>query len=67
METLNEDDLDWLTRCENRMLQMQKRETANTKSHWVMSELESAIEATHKLRQTLQARFNKTVDKDISI
>ena len=65
METLNCDDLDWFTRAENRLLNMRKRETANANAYWVKEELNGAIEATHKLRQALQARFNIPVDKDL--
>ena len=65
METLNEDDLDWLTRVENRLLSMQKREAANTKSYWVTDTLKKTIGETHQLRQALQSRFNKKVDADI--
>jgi len=65
MEVLNEQDLDWLTGAENRLIRMRKRESACTKSKLIIDELTDSIEHLHILRQWLQGRFEQEVDKDL--
>lgn len=57
METLNEQDLDWLTKAQNRLIRMRKREAANTNSRLVMDELTETIDHIDMLRQWLQGRW----------
>ncbi|KKN01354.1 hypothetical protein LCGC14_1128510 [marine sediment metagenome] len=64
-ETLNEQDLDWLTIAENRMVRMRKRETANANSKIMIDDLTKLIEKTHTVRQWLQSRFEMVMDEDI--
>jgi len=66
LEILNEQDLDWLTRVENRLIRMRKREAANTKSSFILNDLTELIEKCHTVRQWLQSRFDQEMDKDIS-
>lgn len=63
METLTEDDLDRLTRIENQLIRLRKREAANTNS--LVYDFGEAIEGVHKVRQMLQARFGLSVDNDL--
>jgi hypothetical protein len=65
MEVLNEDDLDWLTRVENRLITMRKRETEHhgNRGGLVPNELTDAIKAVHNTRCWLQARFGKRRDE----
>ena len=57
METLNEDDLDYLTKTENKLMRMRKRESANTKSLLVDESLEEAIKAIDDARKWLSGRL----------
>lgn len=63
METLTEDDLDRLTKTENQLIRLRKREAANTNS--LVYDFGEAIEEVHKIRQRLQARFGKAIDNDL--
>jgi hypothetical protein len=63
METLTEQDLEWLTGVENRILVMRKREAANTNR--LCADLTMAIKKVHWIRQMLQARFDLSVDAEI--
>lgn len=65
METLNEEDLDWLTRTENRLMRMRKREVANTNSRIMVDDLTELIEKCHIIRQWMQSRFGLKQDDDI--
>ncbi len=65
METLNEQDLDLLTKIENRLITMRKRETSNTNSSMLIENMTDTIKHIHELRQFLQARFGMKVDEDI--
>ena len=65
METLTEQDLDWLTAAENRLIRMRKREAANTNSPTVIDDLSDTIERIHQVRQWLQGRFEQPVDGDL--
>ncbi|MBN1253972.1 MAG: hypothetical protein JXA50_01695 [Deltaproteobacteria bacterium] len=65
METLNEQDLDWLTNTENRLIRMRKREAANTNSRLIIDSLTETIKEIHELRQWLQSRFGLEMDKSI--
>ena len=67
METLNEQDLDWLTTAENRLIRMRKRESANTNSRIMIDDLTELIEKCHTVRQWLQGRFNQKRDEDLNI
>jgi hypothetical protein len=66
METLNEQDLEWLTKAENRLLRMRKREASNTNSKLMIEDLTDLIEKCHTVRQWLQARFGQETDEDIN-
>jgi len=57
METLNQEDLDWLTRTENRLIRMRKREAANTNSPIMLADLTTAIQDVDDLRAWLAARL----------
>lgn len=57
METLNQDDLDWLTKTENRLIRMRKREAANTNSRTVIDDITSAIQEIDRVRGWLGARL----------
>lgn len=63
METLTEQDLEWLTTIENKMIRLRKREAANKNS--ITGDIAEAIEKIHWCRQMLQARFGITADADL--
>ncbi len=63
METLTEDDLDRLTKIENQLLRLRKREAANTNS--LIYDFGEAIKEVHSIRQRLQARFGVDIDTDL--
>jgi hypothetical protein len=65
MEVLNEEDLDWLTRAENRLVTMRKRETEHhgNRIGLAPNELSDAIKAVHNTRVWLQGRFGKRQDE----
>ena len=63
METLTEDDLDWLTRVENRLIAMRKREAAHRNT--IVREITDTIDEVHDLRRWLSARFQKTFDESV--
>lgn len=63
LETLNEEDLDFLTRVENRLVRSRKREAANR--DLLSKDLTDCIQRVHYVRQMLQTRFGKTVDDDL--
>lgn len=65
METLTEQDLDWLTSTGNRLIRIRKRESINTNSRYLIDQLTEAIEKVHHIRQTLQMRFGHDVNEDI--
>lgn len=64
-EPINEEDLDWLTRVENRISAMRKRENEHHPKSFTESYMTGAIKEIHQLRQMLQARFEKKVDADL--
>ncbi|GAG78142.1 unnamed protein product [marine sediment metagenome] len=67
MEVLNEQDLDWLTKAENRLARMRKREAFHIQGFSLVSEdLTGTILKIHSIRQWLQSRFELPVDKDIN-
>lgn len=57
METLNEQDLEWLTKAEARLIRMRKREAANSNFWSVMEALSDMIEKCEEARSWLQDRF----------
>jgi hypothetical protein len=63
METLTEDDLDWLTRVENRLITMRKRETAHR--NLLVRDITDTIKEMHGLREMLSARFGKTFSESV--
>jgi hypothetical protein len=67
MEVLNEDDLDWLTRVENRLMTMRKREAAHRPhsgpQRGLDAELHDSIKGIHNLRVFLQIRFGKNTEE----
>lgn len=68
LEVLTEDDLDWLTRVENRLMTMRKREAAhrpksNSQTTSLVREISDAITPVHNLRVFLQIRFCKTQEE----
>lgn len=65
MEPITEDDLDWLTRVENRLSGLRKRETEHRGTSLMCHDLTESIKAIHRLRQFMQARFGKTLDADL--
>jgi len=65
METLNEQDLDWLTRVENRLIRMRKREAINTNSAYLIEYIGETIYKCHFTRQILQSRFGLREDKNL--
>ena len=65
METLTEQDLDWLTKAEERLMRMRKREAANTNSRLMIDDLGEMIGKVHALRQWLQSRFDVAVDPEL--
>lgn len=63
LETLTEEDLDWLTRTENRLARMRQRETQHRGPKAMLTkDITDAIKRVRNLRIMLQARFGKTVD-----
>lgn len=50
METLNEQDVDWLTKAQNRLIRMRKREAANTNSRLMVEDLSDLIEKFENVR-----------------
>ena len=64
METLTEQDLDWLTQTQGRLVRMRKRESANTNKQ--VDTITDVIRHIHRLRQSLQSRFGLPTDADIS-
>jgi len=65
METLTEQDLDWLTKVENRLMRMRKREAYHTKSAYLIDYISETIGKCHIVRQILQGRFGVREDKDL--
>lgn len=64
LETLNEEDLDWLTRVENRLSTMRKRETEHRGARSILVEdISYTIKRIRELRIMLQARFGKAQDE----
>lgn len=63
VETLNEQDIESLTRIENQLIRMRKREAAN--KNFLCCEFTEAIEEIHEIRRMLQARMNLPIDKAI--
>ncbi len=63
METLNEQDLDNLTKMQQRLMRMRKREAANTNR--LCPDFTEAIQKIHWMRQMLQARMSLPVDESI--
>lgn len=65
METLNEQDLDYLNNVENKLIRFRKREAANTNSRLMIDDLTELIEKCHQVRQWLQSRFELLIDKNL--
>ncbi len=63
METLTEQDLEWLTAIENKMLRLRKRETAN--KNMLTDRFTTIIKEVHFCRQMLQFRFGLPADSDL--
>ncbi len=63
METLTEQDLEWLTTIENKMIRLRKREAANKNS--LTGDITEIIEKLHWCRQMLQGRFGLPTDRDL--
>ena len=57
METLNEDDLTYLTKVENKLIRLRKRETANTNSLLMNDSIDEAIAAIDDARKWLGSRI----------
>ena len=60
METLNDQDLDWLTNIENKLIRLRKREAAN--ANRLCLEITDCIKCVDELRQFLAARLGRKVD-----
>jgi hypothetical protein len=65
LETLTISDIDLLTRYENGLIFLRKREAANVNSSYLIEYVNETIGKCHTVRQILQSRFNLPVDKDI--
>lgn len=65
MLPLTTETVDSLTRQENALILLRKRESANINSAYLIEYIGEAIEKCHIVRQILQSRFNLPVDKDI--
>jgi len=65
MEPLSIEDINRLTKLENELIQLRKREAANINSPLVIEEIANTIKACHRTRQWLQGRFLLAVDKDL--
>jgi hypothetical protein len=63
METLTEQDLEWLTTIEGRLLRLRKREAANKNT--LTEDFTEAIEKIHFCRQMLQGRFGLPTDRSL--
>lgn len=61
MESLNDEDIDWLTTVENRLIRMRKREDA-TNNRRLSTDITETIERVDWLRQMLAGRLNRKVD-----
>lgn len=57
LETLSADDIDWLTRTEERFIRLRKREQANTNSSWVVGNLTRIIDEIEETRMALKGRL----------
>jgi len=62
METLNDQDLDWLTAAENRLMRLRKREAANTNNFSILHDLSDAIELVDRIRGYLGARLGRETE-----
>lgn len=62
METLNEQDLEYLTKVENKLIRMRKREAANSKSMMMTQYLDESINSIDDLRGHLAARMGVECD-----
>lgn len=58
MQPLNDEDLDWLTAVENRLIRMRKREDA-TNDRRLSTDITDTIERVDWLRQMLGARLGR--------
>ncbi len=65
MEALTIEDLNRLTRIENELIQMRKREAATTNSPNMIYQLGETIKECHELRQWLQSRFGLPMDANL--
>ena len=65
MEPLSIEDINRLTRLENELIQLRKREAANINSPNVIDQLTEVIKECHELRQWLQSRFNLKMDPNL--
>jgi hypothetical protein len=61
METLNEQDIEYLTKVENKLIRMRKREVANTNSLSVVDQLTDSIESIDEVRTWLASRMGVKV------
>ncbi len=57
METLNEQDLEWLEKAEKRLIRMRKREAANMNSRLMIEDLTEVIEKMESMRGWFKSRF----------
>lgn len=60
METLNDQDLDWLTAVENKLIRLRKREAAN--ANRLCGDITETIERIDWLRQMLAGRLGRKAD-----
>jgi len=65
MKALVISDIDLLTRQENALILLRKREAANANSLYLIEYISEAIGKHHCVRQILQSRFGLPTDKDI--
>jgi hypothetical protein len=62
MESLNDEDIEWLAKVANRLIRMRKREAANTNSPLMIEALGDTIKEVVNARSWLGARLNRKLD-----
>lgn len=62
MESLNDEDIEWLANVANRLIRMRKREAANTNSPLMIEALGDTIKEVVNARSWLGARLNRKLD-----
>jgi len=61
METLNEDDLIWLTKVQNKLTRMRKREAANANWSTMIGDITETIQSVDNVRVWLGSRIDVEV------